>query len=67
MARSSESTRDRILEAAYGLLYREGFTRVSLDAIAADAGLTKRTLYYHYYHFDSITISTARMRWWRPF
>ena len=33
MARSAERTRERILTSAYGLLYREGFARVSLDAM----------------------------------
>jgi AcrR family transcriptional regulator len=35
---------------AYELFYRKGFSRVGVDEIAAFAGVTKRTLYYH---FDS--------------
>ncbi len=54
MPRSSESTRERILAAAYGLLYQEGFSRVSLDAIAAASGLTKKTLYYHFDSKDAL-------------
>lgn len=54
MARTAQDTRDRILAAAYGRLYREGFARVSLDAIAADARLTKRTLYYHFASKDDL-------------
>lgn len=50
MPRSSRQTRQRILDAAYGLFYRRGFARVGVDEIAAAARLTKRTLYYH---FDS--------------
>jgi AcrR family transcriptional regulator len=48
--RSSEPTQKRILDAGYALFRRKGFTRVSMDEIAAASKVTKRTLYYH---FDS--------------
>ncbi|MEA2795817.1 MAG: hypothetical protein QOI87_3197, partial [Bradyrhizobium sp.] len=48
MPRSSAPTRQAILDAAYGLFRRKGFTRVSMDEIAASAAVTKRTLYYHF-------------------
>src|SRR5688500_11675144 len=48
MRRSKEQTRERIVDAAYGLFWRQGFLRVSLDEIAARAGITKRTLYQHF-------------------
>ncbi|TPW74859.1 TetR/AcrR family transcriptional regulator [Schumannella soli] len=35
----------RILDAAWELLLERGFAEVSLDAVAARAGVTKRTLY----------------------
>jgi len=54
MARPAKKTRERILAAAYGRLYQEGFTRASLDAIAAAAGVTKRTLYYHFESKDAL-------------
>jgi len=47
MPRDSTATRTRIYAAAYALFYRRGFQRTSLDDIAAKAGVTKRTLYYH--------------------
>ena len=47
MPRDSAPTRTRIYAAAYALFYRTGFQRTSLDEIAARAGVTKRTLYYH--------------------
>ncbi len=47
MPRDSTATRARIYAAAYALFYRKGFQRTSLDEIAARAGVTKRTLYYH--------------------
>src|SRR5258705_10420237 len=48
MPRSSAPTRQAILDAAYGLFRSKGFTRVSMDEIAASAAVTKRTLYYHF-------------------
>src|SRR5687768_8049228 len=47
MPRNPTETRERIYAAAYALFYRKGFQRTSLDDIAAKAGVTKRTLYYH--------------------
>ena len=54
MPRSSEPTRQRILDAAYALFRRKGFTRVSMDDIAGAAALTKRTLYYHFKSKDTL-------------
>jgi AcrR family transcriptional regulator len=50
----AKTTEHRILDAAYGLFYRRGFTRVGVDEIAARAGVTKRTLYYHYRSKDDL-------------
>jgi AcrR family transcriptional regulator len=52
--RSSDETRTRILDAAYGLFRRRGYTRVSMDEIAAATAVTKRTLYYHYRSKDEL-------------
>lgn len=54
MPRSSERTRQRILDAAYALFRRRGYSRVSMDEIAAAASVTKRTLYYHYESKDQL-------------
>ena len=51
---TQESTRETILNAAYSLFRKEGFTRVSMDAIAERAGVTKRTVYYHFKSKDDI-------------
>ena len=50
-------TRQRILEAAYGLFYAKGFARVSLDVVAETTGVTKRTLYYHFATKDELLIA----------
>lgn len=48
MPRSAEHTRARVLEAAYKLFRRQGYSRVTMDNIAEAAKLTKRTLYHHF-------------------
>jgi AcrR family transcriptional regulator len=50
MSRTTERSREKILEAGFRLFFREGYARVSMEMIAAQAGMTKRTLYNH---FDS--------------
>ena len=47
-------TRKRIIDAATKLFYAEGIGRVSVDAVAEKAGLTKRTLYYHFQSKDDL-------------
>lgn len=54
MRRSAMDTRRRILDAAYGLFWRQGFLRVSMDEIAARAGITKRALYQHFRSKDDL-------------
>ena len=54
MAQTRRATRRRILDAAYELFYRKGFGRVGVDEVAASAGMTKRTLYYHFKSKDDL-------------
>src|SRR5271166_1030216 len=54
MRRSAEQTRLRILDAAYGLFWRQGFLRISTDEIAARVGITKRALYQHFRSKDDL-------------
>lgn len=54
MRRTADHTRRRILDAAYELFHRKGFSRVSVDDIAAAARFTKRTLYYHFETKDAL-------------
>lgn len=62
MPRNSDSTRARILEAASKLFYGEGVRSVSVDAVAAKAGLTKRTLYYHFKSKDELIAAYLEAR-----
>jgi len=41
-------TRERIMAAAVSVFARKGFQRASLDDIAAEAGLTKGAIYWHF-------------------
>ena len=54
MPRNSAVTCKKILNAAYRLLYRRGFARVSMDDIAEAAGVTKRSIYYHFKSKDDL-------------
>lgn len=51
---SEISTRERIVSAANRLFYREGIRAVSVDAVAAEARITKRSLYYHFKSKDEL-------------
>lgn len=73
--RSKQRTRLRILDAAFGLFWRQGFLRVSMDDIAARAGITKRALYQHFPSKDDLMATTLahssklaieRLRTFRP-
>jgi len=54
MPRDAESTRERILRAADALFYSERLSAVSMDRIAQTAGVTKKTLYYHFRSKDDL-------------
>ena len=54
MRRSRLETHQRIVDAAYGLFWRQGFLRVSMDDIAARASITKRALYQHFRSKDDL-------------
>jgi AcrR family transcriptional regulator len=46
--RGQPEKRRAIAQAARTVFGREGFTRASVDAIATEAGVSKRTIYNHY-------------------
>jgi AcrR family transcriptional regulator len=48
------TTSERIVSAASKLFYGEGIRSVSMDAVAEKAGVTKRTLYYHFKSKDDL-------------
>lgn len=62
MVSSQLPTRDRIVSAAAKLFYGEGIRAVSVDAVAEKAGVTKRTLYYHFTSKDDLIAAYLEAR-----
>ncbi len=62
MRNTSQPTRERILQAAGKLFHRDGIRAVSVDAIAEKAGVTKRTLYYHFRSKDDLIAAHLQAR-----
>src|SRR3979411_3412340 len=63
-ARAAPSSAERILAAADRLFYAQGIRAVGVDTVAAEAGVSKRTLYNHYPSKDDLIAAylTARFR-----
>ncbi|HEY6785869.1 MAG TPA: TetR/AcrR family transcriptional regulator [Trebonia sp.] len=56
----SERKRDAIARAALTLFASDGYERTSVDAIAAEAGVSKRTVYSHFGDKESLFLSVVR-------
>lgn len=54
--------KDRILHAADRLFYGQGIQAVGVDAVAAEAGISKRTLYKHYPSKDELVAAYLERR-----
>jgi len=61
------SSRDRIIEVANELFYRDGFLAVGLDQILDNVGVTKTTFYNHFESKESLVLETLvwHDKWWR--
>ena len=57
-----KDTRTRIIEAADALFYASGLRETSVDRIAERAGVTKRTLYYHFRSKDALIAAYLEAR-----
>ena len=62
MPRDPKPTRERILKAASRLFYGEGVRAVGVDAVAEAAGVTKKTLYYHFASKDDLIAAYLEAR-----
>ncbi|MEU9079153.1 TetR/AcrR family transcriptional regulator [Kitasatospora sp. NPDC048538] len=51
--------REAIARAATAVFGREGYVRASMDAIAAEAGVSKRTVYNHFADKETLFLSVA--------
>lgn len=56
------SAREKVLKSAAHLFYLEGVRSVSVDAIAERAGVTKKTLYYHFTSKDELIAAYLAQR-----
>src|SRR4030081_13665 len=62
--KTAASPVERILAAADKLFYSQGIRAVGVDTVAAEAGVSKRTLYNHYLSKDDLIAAylTARFK-----
>ena len=57
--RTSENTRGRILDAAQARFFTHGFSRVTMNDLATDLGMSKKTLYTYFRSKDALLESVA--------
>ena len=50
-------TREKLLEAAERITVREGVSRMALDAVSREAGVSKGGLFYHFPSKDALIAS----------
>lgn len=58
--------KDRILETADRLFYLQGIRAIGVDTIAAEIGISKRTLYNHFPSKDALISAYLERRFVRP-
>src|ERR1700704_4224455 len=58
--------KDRILETADKLFYRQGIRAIGVDTIAAEIGISKRTLYNHFPSKDALIAAYLERRFVQP-
>ncbi len=63
----AKSTRQRLIDAAHSLFYRNGFQATGLDQLLATVGVTKTTFYNHFESKDELILEVLRVndRMWR--
>ena len=58
----STPKRDRLLDTAFRLFYRDGYHAVGIDLILAEAGLAKMTLYHHFSSKEELIVAALERR-----
>jgi TetR/AcrR family transcriptional regulator, mexJK operon transcriptional repressor len=61
-AKDAPSKRDAILDAGWEVLLRRGYGRASMDEIAAEAGVSKRTVYDHFASKERLFVAIVERR-----
>jgi AcrR family transcriptional regulator len=61
-SRDTSAMADRILKTADRLFYRQGIRAIGVDTIAAQAGISKRTLYNHYPSKEALIVAYLQRR-----
>jgi AcrR family transcriptional regulator len=67
LAPTERSARDRILDTASELFYRDGYHAVGIDTIVARSGVAKMTLYRHFPSKDDLIaayLERANVEYW---
>ncbi|HYF50424.1 MAG TPA: TetR/AcrR family transcriptional regulator [Planctomycetota bacterium] len=59
-------TKQKLIEAAHQLFYRNGFQAVGIDQILSDVGVTKTTFYNHFTSKDDLILAVLdhHDQWW---
>ncbi len=66
--RKQNDSRDRLVRSAFTLFSEQGFDQVTLDEIAASAGVTKGSLYWHFKSKREVILAACQYyyrRWQR--
>ncbi len=56
----TDTTRGRIMQAAAALFFGRGFAKVTMDEVAAELGISKKTLYQHFAGKDALLRAVVR-------
>lgn len=62
MSRKSERTRERIVQAANRLFYRQGYNRTSFSDIVKASAVPRGNIYYYFRTKDEILLATLESR-----
>src|SRR5947209_16378870 len=63
---AKQPMKDRILETADKLFYLQGIRAIGVDTIAAEIGISKRTLYNHFLSKDALIAAYLERRFVQP-
>ena len=58
----ASAKRDQLIESALKLFYRQGFHATGIDAIIAESGVARMTLYKHFKSKDELILAVLRHR-----